>query len=188
MRVFDVKICENGRLTCYICDESPEMPDVVRDAMLVLPGGGYGACCDREGEPIVKKYLAAGMNAFCLRYSVGAKAGGFMPLVEASYAMKYIRENAKEFNIDPERIFAARPEHNKDGDLRLFRRRSSLRLARHVLARPVAYGKARTGFSRGNKQTERNGLILRRHLCGRRLAQTEHGNDNRQARPDGGGF
>ncbi len=106
MRVFDVKICENGRLTCYICDESPEMPDVVRDAMLVLPGGGYGACCDREGEPIVKKYLAAGMNAFCLRYSVGAKAGGFMPLVEASYAMKYIRENAKEFNIDPERIFA----------------------------------------------------------------------------------
>ena len=43
MRVFDVKICERGRLTCYICDESPEMPDVVRDAMLVFPGGGYAA-------------------------------------------------------------------------------------------------------------------------------------------------
>ena len=104
MRVFDVKICERGRLTCYICDESPEMPDVVRDAMLVFPGGGYAGCCDREGEPIVKKYLAAGMNAFCLRYSCGKDAAGFMPLVEASFAMKYIREHAKEFNIN--RVFA----------------------------------------------------------------------------------
>lgn len=104
MRVFDVQICENGRLTCYICDESPEMPNVVRDAMLVLPGGAYSMCCDREAEPIVKKYLGAGMNAFCLRYSCGEKAGGFMPLIEASFAMKYIREHAKEFNI--KRVFA----------------------------------------------------------------------------------
>lgn len=104
MKVFDVKICENGRLTCYICDESPEMPNYVRDAMLVLPGGGYAICSDREAEPVVKKYLAAGMNVFCLRYSCGEKAAGFMPLVEASYAMKYIRENKAEFNIN--RVFA----------------------------------------------------------------------------------
>ena len=64
MKVFDVKICENGRLTCYICEESPEMPNFLRDAMLVLPGGAYAMCSDREAEPIVKKYLAAGMNAF----------------------------------------------------------------------------------------------------------------------------
>lgn len=104
MRVFDEKICENGRLTCYICDESPEMSFYVRDAMLVLPGGGYAMCSDREAEPVVKKYLAAGMNVFCLRYSCGPLAGGFKPLVEASFAMKYIRERKKEFNIN--RVFA----------------------------------------------------------------------------------
>jgi acetyl esterase/lipase len=106
MRVFDEKICEGGRLTCYICEESPEMPNYVRDAMLVLPGGAYAMCSDREAEPIVKKYLAAGMNVFCLRYSCAEKAGGFMPLVEASYTMKYIREHAKEFNINENRVFA----------------------------------------------------------------------------------
>ena len=104
MKVFEEKICENGRLVCYISDESPEMADVVRDAMLVLPGGGYAGTSDREAEPIVKRYLAAGMNVFCLRYSCGPLAAGFKPLVEASYAMKYIRERAKEFNI--KRVFA----------------------------------------------------------------------------------
>ena len=104
MRVFEQKICENGRLTCYICDESPEMPNYVRDAMLVLPGGAYAMCSDREAEPIVKKYLAAGMNVFCLSYSCGPLAAGFKPLVEASLAMKYIREHEKEFNI--RRVFA----------------------------------------------------------------------------------
>ena len=104
MIVFEEKICDNGRLVCYISDESPEMADVVRDAMLVLPGGGYVGTSDREAEPIVKRYLAAGMNVFCLRYSCGPLAAGFKPLVEASYAMKYIRERAKEFNI--KRVFA----------------------------------------------------------------------------------
>ncbi|MBQ3869746.1 MAG: alpha/beta hydrolase [Clostridia bacterium] len=106
MRIEEVKILDKARLYCYICSESPEMPNLVRDAMLVLPGGGYQMCSDREAEPIVKKYLAAGMNVFLLYYSCGADAAGFRPLVEASYAMKYIRENAKEFNIDPERVFA----------------------------------------------------------------------------------
>ena len=104
MRVFDETVCERGRLTCYICDESPEMPGHIRDAMLVLPGGAYAMCSDREAEPVVKKYLAADMNVFCLRYSCAEHAGGFQPLVEASYAVRYIREHAKEFGVN--RVFA----------------------------------------------------------------------------------
>lgn len=93
-------------LTCYLHDESPEMPGVVRDAMLVIPGGGYRACSDREAEPVAMQYLAAGFNAFVLRYSVNEDAKYPAPLVDASLAMKYIRENAAEFNIDPKRVFA----------------------------------------------------------------------------------
>ncbi len=93
-------------LTCYLHDESPEMPGIVRDAMLVLPGGGYRMCSDREAEPVAMQYLAAGLNAFVLRYSVNEDAKYPAPLVDASLAMKYIKENAEEFHIDKNRVFA----------------------------------------------------------------------------------
>lgn len=106
MKIFDVKISDTATLTCFIAGVYPEMPGVVRDAMLVLPGGGYGMCSDREGEPVVRKYLAAGLNCFMLKYSTGENARDFAPLVEASLAMAHIRDNSAEYGIDPERVFA----------------------------------------------------------------------------------
>ena len=105
MKIFETTFPDLAHV-CYLSSESPEMPDVVRDAMLVLPGGGYEFCSEREAEPIVKQYLAAGMNCFLLYYSVGKAALYPQPLVEASLAVKYIRDNAAEFNVDPNRIFA----------------------------------------------------------------------------------
>ena len=38
-----------------------------RKAILVIPGGGYGAvCADREGEPIALAFLPYGFSAFVL--------------------------------------------------------------------------------------------------------------------------
>lgn len=85
------------------------IPDTAKNTygMLVIPGGGYGCVCsDREGEPIALAYLARGFSAFVLHYSVGEDAKGHRPLVEASGAMAYIRENAKAFGIDPHKLFA----------------------------------------------------------------------------------
>lgn len=85
------------------------IPDTAKNAcgMLVIPGGGYGCVCsDREGEPIALSYLARGFAAFVLHYSVGENAKGHRPLVEASGAMAYIRKNAAELGIDPEKLFA----------------------------------------------------------------------------------
>lgn len=77
-----------------------------RDAVLVIPGGGYsGICADREGELISLAYSCAGLNAFVLYYSVGKKAVFPRPLCDASLAVSYIRTHAQEFNINPERIF-----------------------------------------------------------------------------------
>lgn len=106
MKIEEIKISETAVLRSYICGEYNEMPVGRRDAMLVLPGGGYFRCSEREAEPVVKKYLAAGLNVFLLYYSCGGDAKGFKPLIEASAAMKYIRENAAAFNIDPKRVFA----------------------------------------------------------------------------------
>ncbi len=75
-----------------------------RPAVLVLPGGGYLYCSDREGEPIALRYAGRGFHAFVLRYSTGRDAAGFAPLREVSWAIGYIREHADEWHIDPDKI------------------------------------------------------------------------------------
>ena len=78
--------------------------DRSRPAVLVCPGGGYVYCSPREGEPVAMSYAARGFHAFVLRYSVGKDAAGFTPLEEISWAIGYIRENAEQWNIDPQKI------------------------------------------------------------------------------------
>jgi len=75
-----------------------------RPAILVCPGGGYVYCSRAEGEPVAMSFAARGFHTFVLRYSTGYEAADFQPLKEASWAIGYIRENAKEWNIDPEKI------------------------------------------------------------------------------------
>lgn len=73
-----------------------------RPAVLVCPGGGYMYCSPREAEPIALSYAAKGIHAFILRYSVGWEAK--YALEEVSWAIGYLRENAQEWSIDPEKI------------------------------------------------------------------------------------
>ncbi len=101
-------------LTTYVSYNSDELKSHRRKAIVICPGGGYRFLSDREGEPIVKAFLAAGLNAFLLRYTVGMKgdkypenpgASDYAPLIEAALAIKHIRENADEYNVDPDQIF-----------------------------------------------------------------------------------
>ena len=75
-----------------------------RPAVIVCPGGGYLYCSPREAEPVALRYTAKGFHAFILRYSVGKDAADFAPLKEISWAIGYVRENAAQWNIDPEKI------------------------------------------------------------------------------------
>lgn len=91
----------NAYIDCIYNNEG-----IKRSALLVIPGGGYGiVCSDREGYPIAEAFMPYEFNCFVLNYSVGEKAKFPEPLIEASKAMQYIRENADELNIDPERVF-----------------------------------------------------------------------------------
>ena len=91
-------------LTCFLPDAAPRTyyPDN-RPAIIVLPGGGYGMTYPGEGEPIALSYLANGFCAFVLDYSV-YPARFPQALAEALNAIRFVRENAKEFGIDPRRI------------------------------------------------------------------------------------
>ena len=90
-------------LDMYIADP---YKDVLRKALLVIPGGGYGeVCSDREGEPIALAFMPHGYNAFVLKYSVGRKRPFPAQLIEAATAIKHIKDHAKEYGIDPEELF-----------------------------------------------------------------------------------
>ncbi len=98
-------------LTAYLHDRSPEMGNRdVRPAMLVLPGGGYHFCSDREAEPIALEWFRRGYDAFVLRYTViteNTPAPLYLqPLSDAASAMSLIRQNAAEWQIDPHRVAA----------------------------------------------------------------------------------
>lgn len=100
----DVKIESPAVLTGYIPDNSPEIDkNRKHPAVLILPGGGYGFTSDRESESIALKMISEGISAFVLRYHV-APVRFPVALCEALLSIKYIREHANEYNIDPANI------------------------------------------------------------------------------------
>lgn len=96
---------DDATLEGYILDcELSLGQETERPAIVICPGGGYLYCSPREGEPVALAYAAKGIHAFILRYSTGRAAAGFTPLEEIDWAIGYIRENAKEWHIDPKKI------------------------------------------------------------------------------------
>ena len=94
------------KLTAYLAGTYERIPhNEKRPAVLVIPGGGYAYCSAREAEPIAQEFLAHGYNTFVFDYSVNGAAVYPTQLIEASLAMKFLRDNAEKLRIDPERIF-----------------------------------------------------------------------------------
>lgn len=94
---------DNVFLDVYVADKTE---NYTRDAILVIPGGGYrNICSNREGEPIAMAFMPHGYNAFVLSYSVSRQKTFPGQLIEASLAMKHIKDNAEEYNINPDRVF-----------------------------------------------------------------------------------
>lgn len=95
-----------AELFVYAWENSPEFcENRRRPAILICPGGGYAMCSDREAEAIAFRFFAAGFQAFVLRYSV-APVRHPAQLAEAVLAVDYIRKNAEELKVIPDRIAA----------------------------------------------------------------------------------
>lgn len=74
-------------------------------AVLVCPGGGYGALAmDHEGKQIAEWYNKLGVAAFVLKYRLGPRYHHPAPLDDARRAMRLIRERAPKLGIDPKRV------------------------------------------------------------------------------------
>ena len=94
----------NVTLTAYIQEVDGEFGFSKRPAMLVIPGGGYAMCSDREADPVALAYLKAGFQAFVLRYTCTPKGKWPLPLEDYEQAMALIEEHADEWHLDKSRI------------------------------------------------------------------------------------
>lgn len=94
-------------LTTYILKRLVQMQgDRKRPCILICPGGGYEHLSEREAEPIAIRMNSMGFNACVLRYSLIPNEYP-VPLYEAAYAVKYIRDHADEWGINPDKLVIA---------------------------------------------------------------------------------
>ena len=93
---------------CAICqppseDRKKQRP--LRRAVIVCPGGAYIGHAYHEGEPVAMRFFSAGFATFVLRYSVGERAANYRPLTELLLAIRFVREHAEDFHVDPNYVF-----------------------------------------------------------------------------------
>jgi acetyl esterase/lipase len=74
-------------------------------AVIVCPGGGYSHLSDiKEGSDVAKWLNSLGISAFVLKYRLGMRYHQPNQLLDAARAVRMVRADAKQWNIDPKRI------------------------------------------------------------------------------------
>ncbi|WP_316834744.1 alpha/beta hydrolase [Pedobacter nutrimenti] len=92
-------------LTLYL----PIKEKATGTAILVIPGGAYGFLAfEEEGIAIGKAFAEKGIAAFVLKYRLPKKETmrdkSYGPLMDAQQAMKVIRSNAINWNVNPAKV------------------------------------------------------------------------------------
>ena len=73
MKIEQIVLSEKRKvtLTAYLQETGGEFRGLTqRPCILILPGGAYEFCSDREADPVAMPYLKAGYQVCILRYSV----------------------------------------------------------------------------------------------------------------------
>ena len=92
-------------ITAYI----PTQKNALKSAILICPGGGYSrVVVEHEGDEIAKAFNSIGVTAFMLKYRLPNDTCMInkweVPLIDAQQAIKYIRDNAKDYGIDKNHV------------------------------------------------------------------------------------
>jgi acetyl esterase/lipase len=87
---------------------TPYLPDpsmATGAAIVICPGGGYGALANHEGEHYALWLNQHGVAGFVLKYRLGS-AGYRHPIMlhDAARAVRLVRARAADWNVDPNRI------------------------------------------------------------------------------------
>lgn len=83
----------------------PEPDKATGAAMIICPGGGYGALAPHEGEDYARWLNDQGIAGFVLKYRLGS-SGYRHPrmLQDAARALRLVRFRAADWKLDPKRI------------------------------------------------------------------------------------
>ncbi|MBX2842710.1 MAG: alpha/beta hydrolase [Flammeovirgaceae bacterium] len=87
----------------------PEKEKATGAAVVICPGGGYGILAiDHEGYQIAKWLNSFGIAGIILKYRLPddriMEDKTIGPLMDAQQAIRMVRQNASEWNIDPEKV------------------------------------------------------------------------------------
>lgn len=87
----------------------PEKSKATGIAVIICPGGGYsGLAIDHEGYDIAEKLNEKGIAGFVLKYrlpnALYVENKQIVPLQDAQRAIQLVRENAKKWGINPNKI------------------------------------------------------------------------------------
>ena len=99
-----------------------------RPAMVILPGGGYGALAPHEGRDYAQFLNREGVHGFVLKYRLGSQGYRHPSMLQdAARAVRWVRAHAAEWGVDPGKIgimgssagghlASTLLTHNDDGD------------------------------------------------------------------------
>jgi len=74
-------------------------------AVIVCPGGGYGALAmNHEGRQVANWLNALGITAFVLKYRLGPRYHHPIEIGDAQRAIRMVRFRASDFRVSPDRI------------------------------------------------------------------------------------
>lgn len=87
----------------------PKEAKANHSAVVICPGGGYTHLAfDKEGTKVAEWFNSLGIAAFVLKYRMPTdltmKNKNVGPLQDAQEAIRYVRQNAAKWNIDPNKI------------------------------------------------------------------------------------
>lgn len=94
---------EEAHITAYL--QAGYQDSHIRPAIIICPGGSYHHIGEKESEPAALGFFSEGYNAFVLSYSTGLGRGNLpIPIVQIAKTIAYVRQNAKNWKIDPDNI------------------------------------------------------------------------------------
>ncbi len=85
----------------------PEKDKATGAAVVILPGGGYGiVAIQHEGHELAEWFAERGIAGIVVKYRVGPALGYQFPVpfLDARRAVRTVRANAAEWNIDPKKV------------------------------------------------------------------------------------
>lgn len=99
----------NGRefnIHTYFLAENAKLVETKRPLVIVIPGGSFNHLAAREGEPVALAYNSHGFNSVVMEYNLVQDPGKIYPDagLDVLTTVKYFRDHAAEYNIDPEKI------------------------------------------------------------------------------------